>query len=94
MLLIASFAAIAIVLAAVGIYGAMACAVQERPREFGVRLALGAAAAAMVRATLWESARFGLIGGVAGLAIALVIARLLGNALYWCAASTTACSTA
>jgi len=82
MLLIASFAAIAIVLAAVGIYGAMACAVQERTREFGVRLALGQQPAAMVRATLWESARFGVVGGALGLAIALVIARLLGNALY------------
>ena len=82
MLLIASFAAIAIVLAAVGIYGAMACAVQERTREFGVRLALGQQPAAMVRATLWESVRFGLVSGVSGLAIVLVIARLLGNALY------------
>jgi putative ABC transport system permease protein len=82
MLLIAGFAAIAIVLAAVGIFGAMACAVQERTREFGVRLALGQQPRAMVRATLWESVRFGVVGGTLGLAIALVVARLLGNALY------------
>jgi len=81
-LLIGSFAAIAILLASVGIYGAMACAVQERTREFGVRLALGQQPHAMVRATLWESARFGVVGGVLGLSIALVIGRLLGNALY------------
>jgi putative ABC transport system permease protein len=82
MLLIAGFAAVAIVLAAIGIYGAMACAVQERTREFGVRLALGQQPRAMVRATLWESARFGVLGGALGLSITLVIARLLGNALY------------
>jgi putative ABC transport system permease protein len=80
--LIGVFAAVGILLAAVGIYGAMACAVQERTREFGVRLALGQAPGAIVRATLWQSARFGLAGGVMGLAILLVIARVLGNALY------------
>jgi putative ABC transport system permease protein len=81
-LLIAGFAAVAIALAAVGIYGAMACAVQERTREFGVRLALGQQPGALVRATLWESARLGVLGGAVGLAIALVVARILGNALY------------
>jgi putative ABC transport system permease protein len=81
-LLIAGFAMVAILLAAVGIYGAMACAVQERTREFGVRLALGQQPGALVRATLWESARFGVLGGAAGLAIAVVGARILGNALY------------
>ena len=81
-LLIGAFAAVAIILAAVGIYGAMACAVRERMREFGVRLALGQQPGAIVRATLWESARFGVLGGAIGLAIALAVARLLGNALY------------
>jgi putative ABC transport system permease protein len=82
LLIIAAFAAAGIVLAGVGIYGAMACAIQERSREFGIRLALGMSPARLVRLTLWESARFGLLGSVIGLAAVLVIARLIGNALY------------
>jgi putative ABC transport system permease protein len=82
LLLIGGFAAVAIVLAAVGIYGAMACAVQERTREFGVRLALGQQPSALVRRTLWESARYGVVGSLSGLAIVMVLARVLGNALY------------
>jgi len=80
--LIASFAVVAILLACVGIYGAMACAVQERSREFGVRLALGQPPAAILRGTVWQSARFGVIAGALGLAASVVIARLIGNALY------------
>jgi len=80
--LIGSFAAIGILLATVGIYGAMACAVRERTREFGVRLALGQPPGALVRATLWQSARLGLIGTAFGLVLVLVLARMLGSALY------------
>ena len=80
--LIAAFAAVGMLLAAVGVYGAMACAVQERTREFGVRLALGQQPAAIVRATLADSARFGIYGATIGLGLVLIIARLLGNALY------------
>ena len=82
LVLIGAFAVVALLLATVGIYGAMACAVQERAREFGVRLALGQPPAAILRGTVWQSARFGLTGGALGLAIALLLARVLGNALY------------
>ena len=82
LLLIGFFACAAVVLAAVGIYGAMACGVQERTREFGVRLALGARPIAIVRAALWESARLGIAGGILGLGATLIVARLLGDALY------------
>jgi predicted permease len=82
LILIAFFAVAAVLLAAVGIYGAMACGVQERTREFGVRLALGARPAAIVRAALWEAARLGIAGGLCGVAATLIVARLLGNALY------------
>jgi putative ABC transport system permease protein len=80
--LIGSFAVVAMLLACVGIYGAMACAVQERTREFGVRLALGQPPAALLRGTIWQSARFGLTASVLGVGVSLVIARLIGNALY------------
>jgi putative ABC transport system permease protein len=81
-LLISVFAAAAILLAAVGVYGAMSCAIRERTREFGVRLALGLSPGALVRSTLRESVRFGVVGSLAGLAVVLVLARVLGNALY------------
>ena len=82
LLLIGFFAAAAVVLAAVGIYGAMACGVQERTREFGVRLALGARPAAIVRTALSESVRLGVAGSVLGVAATLLMAKALGNALY------------
>ena len=82
LLLIGSFAIIAIVLATVGIYGAMACAVRERTREFGIRLALGQPPASLLRQTVWESARFGLTGSAAGLAVVLIAARMIGDGLY------------
>ena len=82
LLVIGFFAGMALLLAAVGIYGAMACAVQERTREFGVRLALGAMPHAILGAALLESARVGVAGSVLGAAIALGLAKLLGSALY------------
>jgi putative ABC transport system permease protein len=82
LLLIGFFAVAATLLAAIGIYGTMVCAVQERTREFGVRLALGAMPRAIVGSALWESARVGLAGSVLGAAITIVLARILGNALY------------
>jgi putative ABC transport system permease protein len=86
LLLIVSFGVVAITLAAVGIYGAMACAVQERTREFGVRLALGEQPASIVISTLRASARFGIIGAVLGTTLVLSLARVIGNALYLVAA--------
>jgi putative ABC transport system permease protein len=82
LLLIGGFALVATLLAGVGIYGAMACAVEERRREFGVRLALGATPGTILGSSLRESTRIGLTGGLLGTAIALVLARILGNALY------------
>lgn len=82
LILIASFAAIAILLAAVGIYGAVAYAVEERTREFGVRLALGARPRAIVMSALAQALRFGIAGGAIGLVATLVAARVIGNGLY------------
>jgi ABC-type antimicrobial peptide transport system permease subunit len=80
--LIGAFAAVAITLAGIGVYGAVAYAAQQRRREFGVRLALGARPAALVLIALRESLRVGMIGSALGLAISLLVARLLGNSLY------------
>ena len=82
LILIGSFAGLALLLAAIGIYGAVAYHVQARTREFGVRLALGARPARLVAAALWQSARLGLVGAALGLTGTLALAVPLGNALY------------
>ena len=82
MTIVLFFAAAATLLAAVGIYGAMACSVQERTREFGIRTALGARPMAVLRVAISSAMRIGIAGSALGLAVAYTIARLLGNALY------------
>jgi ABC-type antimicrobial peptide transport system permease subunit len=81
-LLIGTFAGAALLIAAVGIYGSMSRAVHERTREFGVRLALGASRGAILESALRQSARVLGVGSVIGLFGVLVLARVLGTALY------------
>jgi putative ABC transport system permease protein len=76
------FAGVAMLIAAVGIYGSMSRAVRERTREFGVRAALGATRAAILGSALGQSVRVVAGGGAAGLLGVFVLARLLGSALY------------
>jgi predicted permease len=80
--LVAGFALAGMLLAAVGIYGAIAYAVQRRTRELGVRLALGARPARLMTSAVWLACRIGVAGAVLGLAATLLIARLIGDALY------------
>lgn len=82
LLVIAAFALVAVLIAAVGIYAALAYAVSERTREFGVRLALGARPGQVVASALMQAVRLGAAGGLLGLAAAFVLARVLGSALY------------
>jgi putative ABC transport system permease protein len=82
LVLITTFAVLAIVMAALGIYGAMAFAIEERTQEFGVRLALGAQRARILGLALGEAARLGTGGIVLGLGVSLVLARALGTSLY------------
>jgi len=82
MLLMAGFAALALVLAAVGIYGVLSYAVGERRREIGIRMALGARATNVQRLVVGEAIRWTLLGMVLGLVGALAAGRLMSSLLY------------
>ena len=74
--------AIALVLAAVGIYGVVAYSVGRRVREIGVRIALGAATRDVVSLVLKQQMRPVAIGAVIGLAVALAVSRILSSVLF------------
>jgi putative ABC transport system permease protein len=76
------FAALALALAAVGLYGVMACLVGERRHEMGVRLALGAQPASVVSMVLGRSLSFAGLGLGLGLLAALALGRLLEGLLF------------
>jgi ABC-type antimicrobial peptide transport system permease subunit len=82
LLLIGAFAGVAVLLAAVGVYGAVGYNVQARTHEFGVRLALGAYPGRLVVASLWHALRTVLVGAAIGLAAAIALAIAIGDALY------------
>jgi ABC-type antimicrobial peptide transport system permease subunit len=69
-------------LAAIGIYGAIAFSVAQRTREFGLRMALGALPSAIRALTLARTFRITLAGVACGLAAALVLGAGLSSALY------------
>lgn len=80
--IVASFALIALVLAAVGVYGVMAYSVLERTQEIGVRMALGATTESVCRLVLGQALRLVFIGIAAGLVAAAVLTRPLDRLLY------------
>ncbi|MHB8487351.1 MAG: ADOP family duplicated permease [Candidatus Acidiferrales bacterium] len=82
MLLFAIFAALALVLGAVGIYGVVSYSVTQRTPEIGVRMALGAQKQDVLRLILGHGTRMALIGVVIGVAGAFAATRLMANLLY------------
>jgi putative ABC transport system permease protein len=81
-MLLSLFAGIALLLAAVGVYGLVAYSVAQRTHEIGVRMALGAARADVVRMVVVQGARLAAIGMVLGLGGAFALTRLLGTMLF------------
>jgi predicted permease len=77
-----AFAGTALLLAALGTYGVVAFAVQQRTREFGIRMAIGADAARVRGLVLAQAARLVAIGGGVGLAGALATGRLVKTLLF------------
>jgi putative ABC transport system permease protein len=82
MLLLGIFSAVALVLAAVGIYGLIAYSVTQRTQELGIRIALGAQRRDVLRLVLGQGARLTLLGVVLGILAALAFSRLLASMLF------------
>jgi len=107
MILLGSFAALALALAGMGIYSVIAYGVAQRTNEFGIRLALGAAPGDIVRLVMTEGLRLALLGLAIGLALAAGVAVLMqkllfevravdpvilgGTAIFICAIAALAC---
>jgi putative ABC transport system permease protein len=80
--LVGAFAALALMLAAVGIFGVLAFSVGRRAREFGIRLALGARTHDVLRLVLGSALEMTAAGVAIGLAAAAVLTRFLGTLLF------------
>jgi putative ABC transport system permease protein len=82
MLLLGIFAAVALVLASVGIYGLVAYSVTQRTQELGIRIALGAQRRDVLRLVLGQGTRLTLLGVALGVLAALAFSRLLVTLLF------------
>ena len=82
MLLLGMFAAIALLLAAVGIYGVIAYSVNQRTSEFGLRVALGAQRADVLHLVLMQATRLVLAGTIIGIILALTLTRVMKGLIF------------
>jgi putative ABC transport system permease protein len=82
MLLLTIFGAIALVLAAIGIYSLMAYSVAQRTQEMGIRMALGADRSAIRRLVVWHGMRLTILGVILGIGAAFGLTRLIASFLF------------
>ena len=81
-MILGAFGALALVLAAIGVYGVVAYSVARRTREVGIRMALGAPRATVLRMVLWQGGRLAAIGIAIGAVAAIGVGRVLESLLY------------
>src|SRR5262249_14944847 len=82
MMLLSIFAGVALLLATVGIYGVLSYIVGQRTREIGIRVALGARPAHVLRSVLAQGVQMSMVGVGFGLVAALALSRLMASFLY------------
>src|SRR5262249_24943957 len=82
MILLTSFAALALILAGIGIYGVISYIVGQRTQEIGIRMALGARRIHVLRMVLGQGARLIVIGEATGLAAALALTQLMTSLIF------------
>ncbi len=80
--LLVGFGGIALLLAAVGIYGVVAYAVTQRMREFGIRVALGATRREVTRLVVWQGTSMAIAGSVVGLVFSFAAAGMMSHLVY------------
>jgi putative ABC transport system permease protein len=85
--LMLALAALAFLLATVGIYGVVSCLANERTREIGIRMAMGARPSQVLSMVLRQGLRLALVGGAVGLMAAFWLTRFLANQLFGVSAS-------
>jgi predicted permease len=80
--LLVGFGGVALLLAAVGIYGVVSYGVTQRMREFGIRVALGASSRQVTGLVVWQGASMALAGSAIGLVLAIATARVMSSLVY------------
>jgi predicted lysophospholipase L1 biosynthesis ABC-type transport system permease subunit len=82
MLLLTIFGAVALILAAIGIYGLISYSVEQRTQEMGIRMALGADPSAVRKLVVWHGVKLTLVGVAVGIAAAFGLTRLIATILF------------